>query len=72
MASESGKHADIFLVNKESESYLDGLKFENYLRTHPEILEEYRLLKESGNGISTRDYYRRKIEFINFVIQSTV
>src|SRR3989338_5419265 len=62
VASESGKHADIFLVNKESESYLDGLKFENYLRTHPEILEEYRLLKESGNGISTRDYYRRKIE----------
>jgi hypothetical protein len=39
----------------------------NFLKTHPEKLEEYRLLKESGNGLSVRQYYRKKLEFINQV-----
>ena len=69
VTSEGGKHIDVFLINEEGESWLNSLKFENYLRTHPETLEEYRILKESGNGFSTREYYRRKIEFINAVLE---
>jgi GrpB-like predicted nucleotidyltransferase (UPF0157 family) len=65
---ESGKHVDIFLVNKEHKSWSDSLKFEKYLRSSPETLEEYRKLKESGNGLGTREYYQKKIEFFNDVL----
>jgi GrpB-like predicted nucleotidyltransferase (UPF0157 family) len=65
---EEGKHIDIFLINKEGSGWLDGVRFENYLKGHPEDLEKYRLLKEEGAGLSCREYYRRKIEFINEIL----
>jgi GrpB-like predicted nucleotidyltransferase (UPF0157 family) len=65
---EEGKHVDIFLINETSQSWLDGCQFEAYLRSHPDALERYRLLKEAGHGLSTREYYRRKIEFINTIL----
>jgi GrpB-like predicted nucleotidyltransferase (UPF0157 family) len=65
---ESGKHVDIFLINESCKGWLDGVKFENYLRSHPSTLNRYRLLKESGHGLSTRAYYRRKIVFINEIL----
>ncbi|MDO8551219.1 MAG: GrpB family protein [bacterium] len=64
-----GKIVDVFLINKLSQGWLDGVVFEDYLRQHPEDLEAYRKLKEEGNGLSTREYYRRKIEFINEVLR---
>lgn len=72
VTSEAGKHVDVFVINEESAGWLESLKFEAYLRSHPEKLEEYRILKESGDDQSTRDYYRRKIEFINTVLQLSV
>lgn len=68
IAREEGKRIDIYLINKEALSWTDGVKFENYLKTHPDALEKYRILKEEGNGLSTREYYRRKIEFINDIL----
>ena len=68
---EKGKHVDVFLINKECSGWLNGVKFEQYLKTHPETLKEYERLKESGDGLSTREYYRRKIEFINGVLERT-
>ena len=68
---ENGKHVDVFLINKDSDGWLNGLKFEKYLKSHPKALEAYRKLKESGNGLSTREYYRRKIEFINQILDLT-
>mgnify|MGYP002360886709 CR=1 FL=1 len=65
---EGGKKIDIYLINKETKNWTDSVKFINVLKTHPEKLEEYRLLKESGNGLSVRQYYRKKLEFINQVI----
>lgn len=65
---EDGKKIDLYLVNKDTKNWTDSIKFMNYLKTHPEKLEEYRLLKESGNGLSVRQYYRKKLEFINHVI----
>ena len=56
---------DVFLINNECEGWVNGLKFENYLRSHPEVLEEYRKLKEDGDGLSGREYYTKKIEFFN-------
>jgi GrpB-like predicted nucleotidyltransferase (UPF0157 family) len=60
--------AEIFLMNTASQGWLDGLMFEQYLRENPESLDEYRQLKESGDGLSTRKYYRRKLEFINSIL----
>lgn len=66
---EEGKHIDVFLVNEKHPSWLVSQAFEKYLTTHSETLEEYRRLKESGDGLTTREYYRRKIEFINAVLE---
>jgi GrpB-like predicted nucleotidyltransferase (UPF0157 family) len=65
---EAGKHVDIFLVNETNVGWLNGINFENYLRSHPETLEQYRLLKEVGHGLSSREYYRRKTEFFNEIL----
>jgi GrpB-like predicted nucleotidyltransferase (UPF0157 family)/GNAT superfamily N-acetyltransferase len=68
VTSVEGKHIDVFLMKGESASWRDGVKFEKYLLSHPESLESYRILKEEGNGLSTREYYRRKVAFINDII----
>ena len=64
-----GKHIDIFLINEKCRGWIDSVKFMKYLENHTETLEQYRILKEEGNGLSTREYYRRKIEFINEVLE---
>lgn len=67
-----GKKIDLFLTNKEHDGWLNSVKFENYLRTHPEVLQAYRLLKENLNGATMREYYRQKIEFINDILNKTL
>jgi len=62
------KHIDVFLINKESGGWIRSVKFEKYLKEDPRALKEYRILKEEGNGLSVREYYRRKFEFINKVL----
>ena len=63
-----GTKAEIFVINKTSEGWLNGVAFEQYLKKNPLYLEVYKKLKEKGNGLSTRAYYRQKIEFINDVL----
>jgi GrpB-like predicted nucleotidyltransferase (UPF0157 family) len=69
VTSVDGKHIDVFLMKEESSSWQDGTKFEKYLLAHPEALEAYRVLKEEGNGLTTREYYRRKVEYINEILE---
>lgn len=45
-AEIEGKKIDLFLVNNKVKSWLDGLKFESYLKKYPKDLEEYKKLKE--------------------------
>lgn len=66
-----GKHIDVFLINNECEGWINGVKFENYLRSHQDTLKAYRLLKENGDGLSGRKYYRRKIEFFNKILSKS-
>ena len=65
---QDNKRVDVYLINKDAPSWTEGVQFINYLKTHPDSLEEYRKLKELGNGLSTREYYRRKLEFINEIM----
>ena len=65
VTSVDEKRIDVFLINNKCSGWLDGVKFEKYLKEHQEVLEKYEQLKEYCSGMSTREYYRRKIEFIN-------
>jgi GrpB-like predicted nucleotidyltransferase (UPF0157 family) len=65
---ESRKKIDLFVVNEESEDWINGEKFASYLKQNADVLEEYRKLKESGMGLSTQEYYRRKDAFIEKIL----
>lgn len=60
---------EIFLVNLDATFWKDSLVFWDYIKSHPETLEEYRKIKEAAEGTSTREYYTRKTEFINKVLE---
>ena len=70
-APDNGIRIDIHLINEEHANWLNSEKFTTHLKTHPEALEEYRLLKEVGDGLSIQEYYRRKLEFINDILART-
>ena len=67
----NGKHIDIFLINQDSAGWQEGQRFHAYLLSHPLVLETYRQLKENSDGVSVQEYYRRKIEFINAILEKT-
>jgi GrpB-like predicted nucleotidyltransferase (UPF0157 family) len=62
---------EIFVINEKGKSWKDGCAFENYLKTHQKYLKAYEKLKEDARGLSTRTYYRKKIEFINGILHKT-
>lgn len=64
-----GKKIDLFLINEEHKDWLKGVKFENYLKSHPKDLKKYKKLKEEMNGFTVKDYYTRKNEFINKILK---
>jgi len=68
---EERKRIDIFPINREHENWKATLAFERHLRTHADELDRYRDLKESGNGLSVREYYRRKYEFIDTILSTS-
>jgi len=71
VTEESGKHIDVFVINNKNEGWTNSLKFEKYLRSHPEELKRYEKLKENGDGLSVREYYKRKIVYINELLAKT-
>lgn len=66
------KRIDVFLINKESDGWLNSVKFENYLRKNKDCLKRYEILKESGDGMSVKEYYEKKIMFINSVLKRCI
>jgi len=68
VTSIAGKHIDVFVINKNDEGWKDSEIFHKYLLANPDVLDEYRQLKESSQGKSTRAYYTDKMEFINEVL----
>jgi GrpB-like predicted nucleotidyltransferase (UPF0157 family) len=65
---EEGKKIDLKIIDASHSNYLRSKIFEDYLRTHPEDLERYRILKEKSNGTTMSEYYHAKIEFINDIL----
>lgn len=62
------KHIDIFVINQDDVDWVESERFYNHLKDKPEDLNKYRVLKESSAGMNVREYYRRKIEFINEIL----
>lgn len=60
---------EIFLVNQEATFWKESLLFWDYIETHPNMLDEYRRIKEKAGGRSIREYYTRKVIFINKIMQ---
>lgn len=60
---------EMVIVNRDSEGWKRNIAFENYLKSHPESLEVYKKLKETCDGIGMKEYYRRKMEFINDILE---
>lgn len=60
--------AEVILINSDCEGWTNTLKFEGYLKTHPEALKTYAALEESCDGFSTREYYRQKNLFISEIL----
>ncbi|KKR96746.1 MAG: hypothetical protein UU47_C0008G0004 [candidate division TM6 bacterium GW2011_GWE2_41_16] len=63
-----GTKVEVFVINQQSQGWIDCCRFESYLKTHHETLEAYRMLKEAGRGLSTQKYYRKKTAFINEIL----
>jgi len=59
------KHIDIFVIDIDGEDWKNSEKFYNILLNNTSVLNEYQELKEKSSGKSIREYYRKKIEFIN-------
>lgn len=59
---------EIFLINKNSDDWKNSVIFENYLKKNKEALKGYENLKINSNGLSVQEYYRRKLEFINKIL----
>jgi hypothetical protein len=55
------KHIDVFVINRKDRGWIESEEFTSYLLKNPETLNEYKKLKEEGNGLSTKEYYTRKI-----------
>lgn len=65
---EENKKIDLKIIDVNHPNYMEGKKFEAHLRKHSEDLERYRILKEKCSGMSVKEYYRAKIEFINEIL----
>lgn len=59
---------EIFLMNKETDDWKNHIIFENYLSSNSDSLEEYKKIKEDSRELSIQKYYRKKLEFINKII----
>jgi len=71
ITSNGHKHVDVFLINEDSSDWLNCIAFESYLRARPIELEAYRTLKEAGNNMTVKEYYRIKTEFINEILNKS-
>lgn len=62
----------IFVITDNSKSWSNIHIFEEYVREYPEALNAYRIFKGEGHSLSTQAYHRKKLEFINAVLDKMV
>ena len=65
---KGGFGVELYLTDKESPGFQEQLKVFNLLKNNPKLLKEYDELKKSCDGISFKEYQRRKYEFYNRIL----
>jgi GrpB-like predicted nucleotidyltransferase (UPF0157 family) len=65
---EDGKKIDLKIIDVNHSNYIQGKVFEDYLKEHSENVERFRILKEECDGLTVKEYHRKKIEFINEIL----
>ncbi|MFA6547937.1 MAG: GrpB family protein [Candidatus Magasanikbacteria bacterium] len=60
---------EIFVINKNNDSWKKSVRFEKYLKNNLKALAEYEGIKNKANGLSIRQYYTLKTIFINKILQ---
>jgi GrpB-like predicted nucleotidyltransferase (UPF0157 family) len=63
-----GTMIEVILVNKSCKSWIEGEIFFNYLKNNKDVCEEYEKLKGIGENVTVKEYYRRKFEFMNEIL----
>lgn len=56
---------ELYLTDPESPSMKEQIRMFEILKNDPKLLDEYEKIKLSSDGISFREYMRRKYEFFN-------
>jgi len=64
-----GIDVEIILIHKNHPDEIEGRKFFNYLKTHPEALKEYERVKKKYAQVSEREYYLQKDKFIKKILK---
>ena len=59
---------EIILVNKLCKSWIEGELFFDYLEKNKDFKNKYEELKAVGQDLSIKEYYRRKFEFMNEIV----
>lgn len=63
-----GYDIELYLTDPSTSQMQQQIRIYELLRDNSELLEEYRQIKESANGLSMREYQRRKYEFYNKIL----
>lgn len=66
--TKSGYRIDAYLGDQNSESIKLHKKIFELLNNDKNLLKEYELLKEEANGLSMKEYQKRKYEFYNRIL----
>lgn len=59
---------EVMLVNEACKSWIEGEIFFNYLKHNKIARDEYEQTKAIGEKLSIKEYYRRKFEFMNEIL----
>ena len=62
---KDGVEVSVYLSDPSDYKFQEQLKIFDILKTNPEVLKKYKLLKESVSGKTYRDYQIAKYEFYN-------
>ena len=66
--NQDGFDVELYLTNKNSLQLAEQRRVYEILKSNQELYSDYEKLKRESDGISFRDYMRRKYEFFNKIL----
>jgi GrpB-like predicted nucleotidyltransferase (UPF0157 family) len=66
--SKNGHKAELYITDPEDKGLQEQIKVFELLKNNKELLKEYEEIKQQANGLSFKEYQRRKYEFYNRIL----